>query len=71
MYNIAPRQLHPNSYRILTGYLELMYRVGTELNFDMFQYMYSLNKKKGELTFFLLAVPHLSLFVKLPDLPKF
>ena len=29
-YNIAPGQLHPNSYRILTGYLELMHREGVD-----------------------------------------
>ena len=53
-YNIALRQLHPNSYRILTGYLELMHREGVEPNFDMLRYIYSLTKKKGELVFFLL-----------------
>ena len=53
-YNIAPGQLHPNSYRILTGYLELMYREGIEPNFDIFWHIYSLTKKKGDLAFFLL-----------------
>lgn len=69
-YNIAPGQLHPNSYRILTGYMELMHREGREPDFDMFWYMYSLNKKKGELTFALSTIPYLSLFVKLRDIPK-
>ena len=34
-YNIALGQLHPNSYRILTRYMELMYREGVEPDFDM------------------------------------
>ena len=46
-YNIAPGQLHPNSYRILTGYIELMYMEGKEPDFDMLRHMYSLTKKKG------------------------
>ena len=46
-YNIAPRQLHPNSYRILTGYLELMHREGVDPNLDMLRYVYSLTKKNG------------------------
>ena len=50
-YNIAPGQLHPNSYRILTGYIELMYREGVEPDFDMLRHIYSLTKKKGELAF--------------------
>ena len=48
-YNIAPGQLHHNSYRILTGYIELMYREGVELNFDMLRHMYSLNKRRVNL----------------------
>ena len=50
-YNIAPRQLHPNSYRILTGFIELMHREGIELDLDVLRYVYSLTKKKGELAF--------------------
>ena len=69
-YNIAPRQLHPNSYRILTGYLELMHREGVEPNFDMLQYIYSLAKKKSELAFSFSAVPSLNIFARLQDLPK-
>ena len=69
-YNIAPRQLHPNSYRILTVYIKLMYREGKEPNFDMLRHMYSLNKKKGELTFSLAAVPSLNIFARHKDLSK-
>ena len=69
-YNIAPGQLHPNSYRILTGYIELMYREGKEPNFDILRHMYSLNKKKGELTFFLAVVSSLNIFARLKDLLK-
>ena len=61
-YNIALRQLHPNSYRILTGYLELMHREGVEPNFDILRYIYSLTKKKGELAFSFAAVPSLNIF---------
>ena len=49
-YNIASGQLHPNSYRILTGYLELMHREGVNPTLDMLRYVYSLTKK-GELAF--------------------
>ena len=69
-YNIAPGQLHPNSYRILTGYLELMHREGVDLNLDMLRYVYSLTKKKGELAFSFSAVPSLNIFARLKDLPK-
>ena len=69
-YNIAPGQLHPNSYRILTGYIELIHREGKEPNFDMLWYMCSLNKKKGELTFSLVVMPSMNIFSKLQDLPK-
>ena len=69
-YNIAHGQLYPNSYCILTRYIELMHREGREPDFDMLRHMYSLNKKKGELTFSLAAVPSLNLFSKLQDLPK-
>ena len=69
-YNIAHGQLHPNSYRILTGYLELMYREGVEPNFDMLRHIYSLTKKKGELAFSFTAVPSLNIFKRLKDLPK-
>ena len=69
-YNIAPRQLHPNSYRTLTGYIELMHREGVEPDFDMFRHIYSLNKKKGELAFSLTAVSSLNIFARLKDLPK-
>ena len=69
-YNIAPRQLHPNSYRILSRYIELMYREGKELDFDMLRHMYSLNKKKGELIFSLAVVPSLHIFARLKDFPK-
>ena len=34
-YNIDAGKLHPNNYRILTGYLELMHREGVEPSFDM------------------------------------
>ena len=34
-YNIALGQLHLNSYKILTGYIELMHREGREPYFDM------------------------------------
>ena len=60
----------PNSYRILNGYIELMYREGVEPNFDMLRHMYSLNKKKGELVFSLAAVLSLNIFARLKDLPK-
>ena len=69
-YNIAPRKLHPNSYRILTGYLELMHREGVVPNFDMLRHIYRLTKKKGELAFSSVAVPSLNIFVRLKDLPK-
>ena len=69
-YNIASGQLHPNSYRILTGYIELMHREGVEPNFNMLWHMYSLTKKKGELAFSFAAVPSLNIFVRLKDLPK-
>ena len=42
-YNIAPGQLYPNSYRILTGYIELMHKEGREPDFDILCHMYSLN----------------------------
>ena len=35
-YNIAPEQLYPNSYRIMTGYVELMYREGREPDLTFF-----------------------------------
>ena len=69
-YNIAPGQLHPNSYRILTGYLELMHREGVNPTLDMLRYVYSLMKKKGELAFSFSATPSLNLFARLKDLPK-
>ena len=69
-YNIVPRQLHPNSYRILTGYIELMHREGVEPNFDMLRHIYSLTKKKGELAFSFAVVPSLNIFTRLKDLPK-
>ena len=69
-YNIALGQLHPNSYRILTGYIELMHKEGREPNFDLLRHMYSLNSKKEKLTFSLAIVPNLNLFSKLQDLPK-
>ena len=69
-YNIAPGQLHPNSYRILTGYLELMHKEGVNPTLDMFRYVYSLAKKKGELAFSFSAMPSLNLFARLKDLPK-
>ena len=47
-----------------------MYREGKEPNFDMLQHMYSLNKKKGELTFSLATIPSLNIFARLPDLIK-
>ena len=68
--NIALGQLHPNGYRILTGYLELMHKEGVHPSLDIFWYVYSLNKKKGELAFPFLAVPSLNLFVRLKDLQK-
>ena len=69
-YNISPRQLHPNSYRILTGYIELIYREGVKPDFDMLRHMYSLNKKNGELAFSLAVVSSLNSFTRLKDLPK-
>ena len=69
-YNISPRQLYPNSYRILTGYIELMHREGIEPDFDMLRHMYSLNKKKGELAFSLAAVSSLNIFARFKNLPK-
>ena len=69
-YNIALGQLHPNSYRILTGYLELMHREGVYPNLDILWYVYSLTKKKGELAFSFSAVPSLNIFARLKDLPK-
>ena len=69
-YNISLGQLHPNSYRILTRYLELMHREGVETNFDMLRYIYSLTKKKGELVFSFVAMPSLNIFARLKDLPK-
>ena len=69
-YNIAPGQLHPNSYRILTGYLELMHRESVDPTLDMLRYVYSLTKKKGELVFSFSAMPSLNLFVRLKDLQK-
>ena len=47
-----------------------MYREGVEPDFDMLRHMYSLNKKKGELAFSLVAVPSLNIFARLKDLPK-
>ena len=38
-YNIAPGQLYPNSYRILTGYLELMHKEGVDPHLDMLRYV--------------------------------
>ena len=70
-YNIAPGQLHPNSYKILTGYIELMHREGVKPNFDMLRHMYSLTKKKGKLTFSYATVPSLNIFARLKDLSKF
>ena len=69
-YNIAPGQLYPTSYRILTGSIDLMHREGVEPNFDMLRHMYSLTKKKGELAFSFAAVPSLNIFMRLKDLPK-
>ena len=69
-YNIALGQLHPNSYRILTGYIELMHREGVEPNFDILRHMYSLTKKRGELAFSFAAIPSLNIFARLKDLPK-
>ena len=69
-YNIAHGQLHPNSYRILTGYIELMHREGVEPNFDMLRHIYSLTKKKGELSFSFAVVPSLNIFARLKDMPK-
>ena len=69
-YNITPGQLHPNSYRILTGYLELMHREGVNPNLDILRYVYGLTKKKGELSFSFSAVPSLNIFARLKDLPK-
>ena len=69
--NITPGQLYPNSYRILTGYIELMHRDGVEPNFDMLRHMYSLTKKKSELAFSFAAVLSLNIFARLKDLPKF
>ena len=69
-YNIAPGQLHPNSYRILTGYIELMYREGVKPDFDMLRHMYSLNKKKGELAFSLSVILSLNIFARLKDFSK-
>ena len=69
-YNIAPGQLHPNGYRILTGYLELMHREKVEPNLDMFRHIYSLSKKKGDLAFSFSAVAGLNIFARLKDLPK-
>ena len=70
MYNIAPGQLHPNSYRILTGFIELMHREGREPSFTILRHVYSLAKKKGELVFSLAAVPQYNIFIRLKDLPK-
>ena len=69
-YNISPGQLHPNSYRILIGFIELMHREGREPDFDILRHVYSLAKKKGELAFSLTVVSQLNLFFKLKDLPK-
>ena len=69
-YNIAPGQLHPNSYKILTRYIELMYREGVEPDFDMLRHIYSLNKKRSELAFSLAVVSSLNIFARLKDLPK-
>ena len=71
MFNISPGQLHPNSYSILTGYIELMHREGSESNLDMFRYMYNLNKKKRELVFSFSVTHNHSLFVKLLYLHNF
>ena len=69
-YNIAPGQLHPNSYRILTGFLELMHKEGVDPTLDMLRYVYSLTKKKGELAFSFSAFPSLNIFSRLKDLKK-
>ena len=69
-YNIAPGQLYPNSYRILTGFIELMHREGIEPDLDILWYVYSLTKKKGELVFSFSTVPSLNIFVRLKNLPK-
>ena len=69
-YNIAPGQLHPNSYRILTGFIELIHREGVEPDLDVLRYVYSLTKKKGELAFSFSAIPSLNIFTRLKDLPK-
>ena len=68
MFNIARGKLHPNSYRILTGHIELVHKEGRESDLDMFRYMYNLNKKKGELIFFLSTTLNHNLFIKLLDL---
>ena len=47
-----------------------MYREGREPDFDILQHMYSLNKKKGKLTFSLVVVPILNIFARLKDFPK-
>ena len=69
-YGIAPGQLHPNSYRILTGFIELMHREGKEPSLVVLRYIYSLQKKRGELAFSLVAVPQYNIFIRLKDLPK-
>ena len=46
-YGIAPGQLHPNSYRILTEFIELMHREGKEPSLVVLRHVYSLAKKKG------------------------
>ena len=70
IYNIAPGQLYPNSYRILTGFIELMYREGVEPKLDMLRCVYSLTKKNGELAFSFFAILSLNIFTRLKDLPK-
>ena len=69
-YNIASGQLHPNSYSILTDFIELVHKESREPDLEMFWYMYSLTKKNGELTFSLSVVLNYRLFVKLLNLNK-
>ena len=69
-YNIAPAQLHLNGYRFLTAFCELIRSHGREPTVQMHRYMFSLIKKKGDLTFSLSAVANFSMLGKLPDINR-
>ena len=69
-YNLAPGQLYPNGYRFLTLFCELIHSHGREPIIQMHRYMFSLIKKKGDLTYSMSSIPGFILFKKLPDISR-